>query len=152
MSANNRQPTATELAAIAAQFITSGDNEAEALRKANALYFAARSYLKEFAAMSADDKAIELDAKKALLEMADRHSLALGDSEANSPALAHFRGTAKTKLEQNISFKAFVHLITREHQRRPEKIVPSAIEKLHDRLRVKRSRARSTRRKKEPVK
>jgi hypothetical protein len=146
------EPTASELAQIAAQFITSGDDEAEALRKANALYFAARNYLKQFAAMSADDKAIELDAEKALLELADRHDLALGESEENSPALAHFRAIAKTKLEQNITHKAFVNLIEREYKRRPEKVMPSALENLHHRLRVKRSQARSKRRKKKPVK
>jgi hypothetical protein len=152
MSANNPQPTASELAAIAAQFITSGDDEAEALRKANALYFVARSYLKEFAARSPDAKAIELNSEKALLKMADRHDLALGDSEANSPALAHFRGIAKTKLEQNITHKAFVNLIEREWGRRPEKVMPAVLENLHHRLRVKRSEARSKRRKKESVK
>jgi len=144
----DKKPTADQLAAIAVQFITAGDDQAEALRKANALYFAARDYLKEFVAMSADKQAIELDAEKALQEMADRHDLALGDSEEKSPALAHFRAIAKTKLEQNINHKAFVNLIEREYKRRPEKVMPSVLENLHDRLRVKRSQERSKRRKK----
>ena len=144
------KPTAEQLAAIAVQFITAGDDQAEALRKANALYFAARDYSEQFAAMSADDKAIELDPVKACLDGADRDDLALGDSETSSPALGLFRAMAKTKQEQNISHSAFIRLIEREYGRRPEKIAQSGLENLHDRLRVKRSEARSERRRKKP--
>ncbi|MGI8821441.1 MAG: hypothetical protein ACR2ID_11340 [Chthoniobacterales bacterium] len=62
-------PTAEQLATIAVHFIMAGDNQAEALRKANAPYFAACDYLKQFAAMSGDDKAFELDSEKAVGNM-----------------------------------------------------------------------------------
>jgi hypothetical protein len=98
------------LAVIAAQLITPGGDEAETLRKANALYIAACAYAKRFASLSSDEKALEVDPDKAFLEFADREDLAIGDSEASSPALVHFRETAKTKTEQNITHKAFVNL------------------------------------------
>src|SRR5213595_1872484 len=99
------------LAVIAAQFITGGDDEQAALQKANALYITACGYAKSFASMSADKQAIEVDPDKAFSELANRVDLSIGDSEANSPALVHFRNTARTKTEQNITHKAFVNLI-----------------------------------------
>ena len=108
------------LALIAAQFMTAGDEETEklrkagmlqeeALRKANALYNAACEYAKCFASLSAEDQAIQLDPEKVReLETAD---LAIGDSEANSPALAYFREIAPTKTEKNITHPGFVKRI-----------------------------------------
>jgi hypothetical protein len=142
------KPTADQLAAIAAQFIIAGDDQAEALTKANRLYFAAVDYLNHFTAMSAAERAMEIDPRKALLEAAEREDLAVGDSEEHSPALRHFRATAKTKTEQNTLHQAFTNLIQREFGRLPETIAPAGLENLHDRLRVKRSQARSKRRKK----
>jgi hypothetical protein len=136
------------LALIAAQFVAAGDDQSEALRKANALYLAASEYAKQFAATSVEEKAFEMDAEKALLDSADREDVAIGNSEIDSPALSHFKATATTKTEQNLTHKAFVNLIEREFGRRPEKIAPFALANMHSRLRVTRSRARSLRRQK----
>jgi hypothetical protein len=154
------------LALIAAQFMVAGDDETEALRKAgmlqeealrkaNALYNAACEYAKRFASLSADDQAIELDPENVReLETPD---LAIGDSEANSPALAHFREIATTKTGKNITHREFVKRIeqhfgpfTDEDSKRkfPKTIAPFALVGLHSCIRAARSRAKSERRKK----
>ncbi len=107
-----------------------GDDETEALRKANVLYNAACEYAKRFASLSLDDQAFELYPEKALIELGEREDLAIGDSEANSLALAHFRKIATTKTEKNITHAAFVKLIEREFGHLPERINPSVLEDL----------------------
>jgi hypothetical protein len=161
---------AKTLAVIAAQFIARGDDEQEALRKANALYFKASEYAKRFASLSAEEKAFEVDPETALREAAEGSmqwrgvDLAIGDSEATSPALEHFRATAKSKLDKNITHKKFVEIVTRHFAQRVEEIgpsgekiekieppirlAPSIIEHLHILLRDFRSRKRGERRKK----
>jgi hypothetical protein len=145
------------LAVIAAQFIATGDNEEEALRKANALYLKATAYAKKFASLSPDEQAIEVEDETALRELGEREDLAIGDSEVNSPALKYFRKTAKTKLDQNITHKKFLEIIKPFADKRldkstpwtpPEKIAPGVLDDLHDLVRTARSRARSARRKK----
>jgi hypothetical protein len=157
------------LALIAARFMTAGDDETEALRKAgmlqeeslrkaNALYNAACEYAKRFASLSADDQAIELDPEK-MREFETGEELAIGDSEANSPALEYFRKIAKTKIDKNIMHKKFLNIIKRFFDCRPEvektkpwtppkKIDPGVIDDLPAWLRVERSLARSARREK----
>ena len=136
---------AKTLAVIAAQFIACGDDEEEALRKANALYLKATAYASE-------------EEMRALGEREDLVvGLVIGDSEASSPALKYFRETAKTKLDKNITHKKFLKILERFHDHRPdkstpwkppEKINPGVLVMLHKRLRDERSRARSVRRKK----
>jgi hypothetical protein len=148
---------AKTLAVIAAQFIAHGDDEQDALRKANALYLKASAYTKEFTFLPLNEKEIEAFPEEALMALGEREGLAIGDSEANSPALDYFRASATTKLDKNITHKKFLEIIEREFDQRkekttpwapPEKIAPLALESLHARLRVARSRARSGRRKK----
>jgi hypothetical protein len=161
-------PDPETLAVIAAQFMTAGDDETEALRKAdmlqqealrkaNALYNAACEYAKHFASLSADDQAIELDPEK-VRELATE-DLAIGDSEANSPALAHFREIATTKTEKNITHREFVKRIEqyfgpfkdkdpKAPHEFPKTIAPFALVGLHFCIRAARSRERSGRRKK----
>jgi hypothetical protein len=143
------KPTAAQLATIAAQFIISGEDQDIALAKANTLYFAAVRYLKRFNAMKPFEQAMDIDDDNTVRESIKTNELAIGDSEKNSPALDHFRAIAKTKLEKNISYRAFTALIQRECGRLPETIMPSVLENLHARLRAKRSQARSKRRKKQ---
>jgi hypothetical protein len=146
--ANAKGCDAKTLAVIAAQFMTAGDDEQKALRKANALYLKAIAYAKRFASLSADEKAFDVDPGGALPEAAEKHvDLAIGDSE-NSPALLHFREIALTKTEKHITHRAFVNLIKREFGQVPERIAPSRLEVLHSRIRKARSDARSARRKK----
>jgi hypothetical protein len=152
---------AKTLAVIAAQFIALGDDEEEALRKANVLYLKATAYAKKFASLSLSDKEIEAFPEEALRALGDRVDLAvdlaIGDSEANSSALEYFRKKATTKLEKNITHKGFLGIIKRFYDRRldkstpwtpPEKINPGVLDDLHSRLRDARSRARSECRKK----
>ena len=77
---------------IAAQFIAlGGDDEEEALQKANALYLKATAYAKKFASLSPDEKEIEAFPEEAMRALGERDlDLAIGDSEANSPALNIF--------------------------------------------------------------
>jgi hypothetical protein len=154
---NTKNCDAKTLAVIAAQFIARGDDEEEALRKANALYLKATAYTKEFASLPSDQKEFEAFPEEALRALGDREDLAVGDSETNSAALDYFRATATTKLDKNITHKKFLEIIEREFDQRPEKttpwappekMAPLALESLHARLRVARSRARSARRKK----
>ena len=148
--ANVKACDAKTLAVIAAQFIERGDEEEkalEALRKANALYLMASAYTKEFAALPLNQKEIEAFPEEALRARGGREDLAIGDSGANSPALWHFRATAKTKLDRDITYKKFLEIIEREFHQRPEKIAPSILEHLHTLLRHFRSRARGERRK-----
>jgi hypothetical protein len=146
--ANAKGCDAKTLAVIAARFVAGGDDEQEALRKANALYLKATAYAKRFASLSADEKAFEVDPDRALPEAAERVDLAIGDSEANSRALLHFREIATTKTERNITHSRFVKLIEREFGRLPESIASSRLEVLHSCIRAARSLARSARRKK----
>jgi hypothetical protein len=139
---------AKTLAVIAAHFIACGDDEEEALRKANALYLKATAYAKQFASLAPDEKEFEASPEEATRALGEREDLAIGDSEANSPALNYFRATAKTKLDRAITHKKFVQVIEQESgQKKPDKIAPSAILSLHSYLRERRSRARSARRK-----
>jgi hypothetical protein len=137
-SANAKSCDAKTLAVIAAQFIGRGDDEQEALRKANALYLKASAYAKHFASMSADEKAIEAFPEEALPEVAERVDLAVGDSEANSAALAHFRATATTKLDRDMPHKRFVEILKLHFPQRVESIGPSMekIEKIEPPIRL----------------
>jgi hypothetical protein len=160
---------AETLAVIAVQFIALGDDEDEALRKANALYLKATAYAKKFASLSPDEKEIEAVPDEAMRALAgrEREDLAIGDSEANNPALQYFRQKATTKLDQNITHRKFLAIIERFHDRRPEaektkhdkdghiipwtppeQIARGVIDDLHLKLRAVRSRARSACRKK----
>jgi hypothetical protein len=150
---------AKTLAVIAAQFIAKGDDEEEALRKANALYLKATAYAKKFASLSPSDKEIEASPEEALRALGEREvlDLAIGDSEANSPALKYFRETAKPKLDKIITHKGFLGIIKRFYDRRldkstpwtpPKKINQGVLDALHISLRVDRSRRRVARRKK----
>ncbi len=154
-------PVAKTLAVIATQFIACGDTEEEARRKANALYFKATAYAKKFASLSLSDKEIEAFPEEALRALGEREddSLAIGDSEANSPALEYFRKIAKTKIDKNIMHKKFLNIIKRFFDCRPEvektkpwtppkKFDPGVIDDLPAWLRVERSLARSARREK----
>jgi hypothetical protein len=150
--ANAKGCDAKTLAIIAAQFIVRGEDEEEAIRKANALYLKASAYAKEFASLPRKEREIEASPEEALRELGKREDLAIGDSEANSAALDYFRKTAKTKLDQNITHKKFVNLIEQESRQKPERIAPEAILSLHSYLRARRSRGRAKRREKNPVK
>ena len=131
----------------------------EALRKANALYNAMCKYAKWFASSSAVEQAIELDPER-VSELETPDDLAIGDSEATSPALAHFREIATTKTEKNITHPEFVKRIEqyfgpfkdKDHPNAkhefPKTIAPFALVGLHSCIRTARSRARSERRKK----
>jgi hypothetical protein len=139
------------------------DQQAAQLRErieANALYNAMCKYAKWFASsLSAVEQAIELDPER-VSELATPEDLAIGDSEATSPALAHFREIATTKTEENITHPEFVKRIEQyfgpfkdkdhpnaEHEF-PKTIAPFALVGLHFCIRAARSRARSKRRKK----
>lgn len=166
--ANAKGCDAKTLAVIAMQFIAHGDDEQEALRKANALYLKASAYTKRFASMSADEKAIEAFPEEALTELGERTDLAVGDSEANSPALGHFRATATTKLDRHMSHKRFVEILKLCFPQRVESVGPSMekiekiehpirlspgrVEHLHILVRNSRSRNRAERRQKNSVK
>jgi hypothetical protein len=159
---------AKTLAIIAAQFIVWGVDEEEAIRKANALYLRASAYTKKFASLETNDKAIEAFGEEALEELAERADLAIGDSEATSPALAHFRATATTKLDQNVRHKKFLEIVRHHYSQKVEHVGASGerserielpvrlshrwIEHLHILLRDSRSRKRAERRKKVCVK
>jgi hypothetical protein len=145
--ANAKGCDAKTLAIIAAQFSARGDDELEALRKANALYLMAFAYTKESASLPLNEKEIEAFPEEALRNLGKREDLAIGDSEANSPALKYFRETAKTKLDRAITHKKFVNVIEQESGQKPEKIAPFALLCLHSYLRGRRSRARGERRK-----
>jgi hypothetical protein len=148
------------LAVIALHFIAGGDDEEEALRKANALYLKATAYMKKFASLSQEEKEFEAFPEEATRALGEREDLAIGDSEVNSPALKYFRETATAKLDQNITHKKFLEIIERFHDRRPEdqktkpwtspggKIAPGILDDLLEELRLARSKARSGRRKK----
>ena len=162
--ANAKGCDAKTLALIAAQFIARGDDELEALRKANALYLKASAYTREFASLKLNQKEIEAFPEEALPELGEREDLAIGDSEANSPALAHFRATAKTKLDRHMPHKRFVEILKLYFPQRVESIGPSMekiekieppirlspgrVEHLHILVRNSRSRRRAERRKK----
>jgi hypothetical protein len=150
---------AQTLAVIAAQFIACGDNEEEALRKANALYLKATAYAKNLASLSPSEKEFEAFPEEATRGLGEHEDLAIGDSEANSPALKYFRDTAKTKLDRAITHKKFLQLIERFFDRRlleektkpwtgPEKIAPGILDDLLDRVRADRSQARKAHRRK----
>jgi hypothetical protein len=150
---------AQTLAVIAAHFVALGDDEEQALQKANALYLKATAYAKEFASLSPSEKEFEAFPEEATRALGEREDLAIGDSEANSPALKYFRETAKTKLDRAITHKKFLQLIERFFDRRPEeektkpwtgpeKIAPGILDDLLDRMRVDRSQARKAHRKK----
>ena len=155
---------AKTLALIAAQFIACGDDEEEALRKANALYLKALAYSKEFTSLSLTEKEIEAFPEEGLRALGERVDLAIGDSEENSPALKHFRATAKTKVDRHATHKNFVGIVMRHSPQRVEEIAlsgekiekfklpislaPSIVEHLHVLLRDSRSRGRAKRRKK----
>src|SRR5215471_13001518 len=143
------------LALIAAQFIARGDDEEEALRKANALYLKAFAYTKEFASLPVADKEIEaLPKEEAVRALGEREDLAIGDSEENSPALKHFRATAKTKVDRHATHKNFVGIVMRHLPQRveeialsgekiekfklPMRLAPSLVEHLHVLLRDSR--------------
>jgi hypothetical protein len=156
---NTKNCDAQTLAVIAAQFIACGDNEEEALRKANALYLKATAYAKKFASLSPSEKEFEASPEEATRALGDREDLAIGDSEANSPALDRFRAIATTKLDKNITHKKFLNIIKRFFDRRPEeektkpwtppeKLGPGVVDDLHTWLRAERSLARSAHRKK----
>ena len=146
---NSENCDAKTLAVIAAQFIALGDDEKEALRKANALYLKATVYAKRFASLKPDKKKLEAFPEEATRALGVREDLAIGDSEANSPALKFFRSTAIPKLDKNITHKKFVQVIEQQSgQKKPKKIAPSAILCLHSYLRAERSLARSARRQK----
>jgi hypothetical protein len=153
------------LALIAAQFMTADDNETEALRKAdmlqdealrkaNALYNAACKYAKRFGSLPPNEQAIEVDPETALRELAEHEDLAIGDSEANSPALKYFREIATTKIEKHMTYSAFVKAIERHagpfrsDYKFPETMAPSALVQLQRHTCKARSDARSARRKK----
>jgi len=156
------------LAVIAAQFIARGDDEQEALRKANVLFLKASAYAKWFASLPPAEKAFEVDPERALSEAAESFYLAIGDSEANSPALAHFWATATTKLDQSVGHKKFLEIVKHHYGQKVEEVAPSGeksqriklpvrlspgrIEHLHILLRHSRSRKRAKRREKNPVK
>jgi hypothetical protein len=123
---------AKTLAVIAAQFIARGVDEQEALQKANALYLKATAYAKKFASLSPSEKEFEAFPDEATRALGESGDLAIGDSEANSPALKYFRETAKTKRDQNITYKKFVEIVRRHFSQRVEEIRPSGekIEKI----------------------
>jgi hypothetical protein len=158
--ANTKNCDAKTLALIAAHFIARGDDEEEALQKANALYLKATAYAKKFASLEADEKEFEAFSDEAVRALGEREDLAIGDSEANSPALKYFRETAKTKLDRAITHKSLLKIIEREFDRRPdkstryvpEKIAKGVLDGLHTVLRADRSRARSKRFRKKSVK
>ena len=156
---------AKTLAVIAAQFLALGDDEEEALQKANALYLKATAYAKKCASLSPDEKQFGALSEEAVRALGEREGedLAIGDSEENSPALKYFRETAKTKIDRAITFKKFLENIKRffikrlvdhrpEEQKtkpwRPEKIARGMLDELHLLLREERSRSRAARRKK----
>jgi hypothetical protein len=150
---------AKTLAVIAAQFIACGDDEEEAFQKANDLYLKATAYAKKFASLSPDQKEFEAFPEEALRALGEREELdlAIGDSEANSPALKYFRAGAKTKREENITHKGFLGIIKRFYDRRldkstpwtpPKKINQGVLDALHMWLRDDRSKRRVARRKK----
>ena len=166
--AKAKGPDAKTLAVIAAQFIARGDDELEALRKANALYLMASVYTEEFASLPVNEQEIEAFPEEALRELGQSEDLAVGDSEANSPALAHFRATATTKLDRHMPHKRFVEILKLYFPRRVESIGPSMekiekiespirlspgrVEHLHILVRNSRSRRRAERRQKKSVK
>jgi hypothetical protein len=155
---NTKNCDAKTLAVIAAQFIARGDNEEEAFQKANAIYLKATAYAKKFASLSPEEKEVGAFSEEAARALGEREGedLAIGDSEANSPALEYFRKTAKPKLDQNITHKKFLEIIARFFDQRPDKSTPwrpetiarGVVDDLHALLRADRSRARSERRQK----
>jgi hypothetical protein len=132
-------PTAAQLATIATQFITAGEDQDIALAKANTLYFAAARYLKTFNTMTPGERAMDIDDQDTV------HKLL---SIPGRAAVEYFRSTATTKTDQNISEKTLIKLLKREVGRVPEMIPPQMLDALHVSLRRRRSQARSERRKK----